>query len=357
MTSLSLIMGRSGVLILFLFAAVAAGASSAALLAAVGAEDAIETSPEGSRKVLNEHERNGLIATLVRASPDYRTSSISADILRNQLQGMNNAELLRKHSEMPGEVDNELDRVSAPGTPGGHQAVVEEAERVVADAEKMLRDMKRWKEEERDAADAEKILGCDVCATPDVFNFEMPSETAANVVCQSFWHKHYADWKACRAAALIERAAFRRELCSRCTAQADSASPPASLLQPPTRGIAFGVTGTGVAYIKMIAVAIVQLRSPLIGYSEGIEVFVDSEPLRELCVKVIAPHGAKCKILTVKVRIGFAAKLIAARESSFDEVMMLDADTLFVMNPSALFNDAAFRMHGVLMWSDYFGNG
>ena len=208
-----------------------------------------------------------------------------------------------------------------------------------------------------DANGAHVHLGCDVCATPDVFNFEMPSETAANVVCQSFWHKHYADWKACRAAALIERAAFRRELCSRCTAQADSASPPASLLQPPTRGIAFGVTGTGVAYIKMIAVAIVQLRSPLIGYSEGIEVFVDSEPLRELCVKVIAPHGAKCKILTVKVRIGFAAKLIAARESSFDEVMMLDADTLFVMNPSALFNDAAFRMHGVLMWSDYFGNG
>ena len=128
------------------------------------------TSREWSGKVLNEHERNGLIATLVmshvRASPDYRTISISADRLRNQLQGMNNAELLRKHSEMPGEVDNELDRVSAPGTPGGHQAVVEEAERVVADAEKMLRDMKRLSN-----VDEQQLATAELSVSPDYVEY------------------------------------------------------------------------------------------------------------------------------------------------------------------------------------------
>ena len=196
--------------------------------------------------------------------------------------------------------------------------------------------------------------GCAVCMTPELFDVAMPNVNATHVVCQSFWHKKYSDWEACRTAALAERAAFRQELCSCCSKHSDS--PTSTFLTPPKRGIAFGVTG-GTQYISMIAVAILQLRSPAIGYVEGIEVFVDSEPLRELCVNVLAPHGAECIVLPVKVRIGFAAKLIAARESSFDEVMMLDADTLFLINPSILFNDAAFRAHGVLMWSDYFGKG
>jgi mannosyltransferase OCH1-like enzyme len=152
-----------------LLALVAAGnvdLDAASIQSDIEAAIALTSHPGGSGKVLNEHERNGLIATLVRASPDYRTSSISADILRNQLQGMNNAELLRKHSEMPGEVDNELDRVSAPGTPGGHQAVVEEAERVVADAEKMLRDMKRLSN-----VDEQRLATAELSVSPDYVDY------------------------------------------------------------------------------------------------------------------------------------------------------------------------------------------
>ena len=50
---------------------------------------------------------------------------------------------------------------------------------------------------------------------------------------------------------------------------------------------------------------------------------------------------------------GYAFKMLALAYSSFEEVLMLDADVLVLSSPESLFDDAMYRETGILTWKDF----
>lgn len=51
---------------------------------------------------------------------------------------------------------------------------------------------------------------------------------------------------------------------------------------------------------------------------------------------------------------GWQSKLFAVEQSSFSELLYLDADCFSIINPAFLFESEEYRMHGLLMWYDGF---
>lgn len=53
---------------------------------------------------------------------------------------------------------------------------------------------------------------------------------------------------------------------------------------------------------------------------------------------------------------GYAVKVFALIHSNFDEVLVLDTDSLPLINPDLLFDVPSYKHHGNMFWSDINGN-
>ena len=76
----------------------------------------------------------------------------------------------------------------------------------------------------------------------------------------------------------------------------------------------------------------------------------------------LAREGIVCRYLTdymgemTDLNSAYQFKVLALLFSSFAEVLFLDADSIPVQNPDALFDAPAFRDTGAVLWPDYWGS-
>ncbi|VEU24066.1 DEKNAAC105221 [Brettanomyces naardenensis] len=111
-----------------------------------------------------------------------------------------------------------------------------------------------------------------------------------------------------------------------------------------------------------VLIAVENLRST--GSKLPVEVLIPSEDEYEeyLCEELLPSLNAKCVILTRRLPFlkkftsilgGYQYKSLALLSSSFEKVLMLDADNLAVENPDPLFNSDPFKSYGMILWPDY----
>lgn len=127
---------------------------------------------------------------------------------------------------------------------------------------------------------------------------------------------------------------------------------------PGTRGI---VTSAGGSYLPVLLVSLLMLRRT--GSKLPVEVLVanreEYEPL--ICEIVFPALGAKCIVLSdilsySKHKIsfaGYALKIYAMLFSSFEEILLLDADSFPVHPPELLFTSPPYTTHHFVLWSDF----
>ncbi len=101
-----------------------------------------------------------------------------------------------------------------------------------------------------------------------------------------------------------------------------------------------------------------------LGCSLPIEIVIPNEEEYEpeLCDKIFPAYGARCiylpKILDDSVRAdflfkGYQYKSLALMVSSFENVLLLDADNVPVISPEPLFHSAPFNETGLVIWPDF----
>mgnify|MGYP000865259684 FL=1 len=101
-----------------------------------------------------------------------------------------------------------------------------------------------------------------------------------------------------------------------------------------------------------------------LGCSLPIEIVIpdEKEYEPELCDKVFPAYGARCvylpKILDDSVRNnflfkGYQYKVLALMVSSFENVLLLDADNVPVTSPEPLFRSTPFNETGLVVWPDF----
>lgn len=128
-----------------------------------------------------------------------------------------------------------------------------------------------------------------------------------------------------------------------------------------TQGIAVAASG---ALLPVFLVSLKMLRRT--GSTLPIEVFMESKNQyeREICEIVLPPMNATCMILSEileavpqKVKMSrYQLKALALALSSFDEVLLLDADNLPVEQPEHLLDSEPFLSKGFVSWPDYWAN-
>lgn len=126
------------------------------------------------------------------------------------------------------------------------------------------------------------------------------------------------------------------------------------------RGIA--IVG-GLEYNGPALVSILMLRET--GSTLPVEIFfprkADYEPT--LCKNYLPMLNARCFIMedfltgsesaAVRHKLGYQLKLLAALFSSFQEVLLLDSDSMPLLDPNNLFDSDAFKATGMLTWPDF----
>lgn len=125
-----------------------------------------------------------------------------------------------------------------------------------------------------------------------------------------------------------------------------------------TQGIA--VTASG-ALLPVFLVSLRMLRRT--GSIIPVEVFMESKNHyeKEICEIVLPPMNATCMILSEileavpqKLKMSrFQLKALALAFSSFDEVLLLDADNVPIEQPDHLLNSEPFLSTGFVSWPDY----
>lgn len=117
------------------------------------------------------------------------------------------------------------------------------------------------------------------------------------------------------------------------------------------RGIVY--TGT-FKHFKEIFQSILSLSYT--GCPLPIEIFTDSISTRT-CKEIFVTQfvNVTCNVLPKHIS-GFTSKFYAIASSSFSEVIFLDADTILLQNPDALFDSAEFKEFGSIWWSDFWGD-
>lgn len=125
-----------------------------------------------------------------------------------------------------------------------------------------------------------------------------------------------------------------------------------------TRGIAVAASG---ALLPVFLVSLRMLRRT--GSTLHVEVFMESRKNyeQEICEIVLPPMNATCMILSeilgaVPQRLEmsrYQLKALALAFSSFDDVLLLDADNLPLEQPEHLLTSEPFLSTGFVSWPDY----
>lgn len=125
-----------------------------------------------------------------------------------------------------------------------------------------------------------------------------------------------------------------------------------------TQGIVVAASG---ALLPVFLVSLKMLRRT--GSILPVEVFMESKKQyeKEICEIVLPPMNATCMILSEvleavpeKLQMSrYQLKALALAFSSFDDVLLLDADNLPVEQPESLLNAEPFSSKGLVSWPDY----
>ena len=125
-----------------------------------------------------------------------------------------------------------------------------------------------------------------------------------------------------------------------------------------TQGIVVAASG---ALLPVFLVSLKMLRRT--GSILPVELFMESKKQyeKEICEIVLPPMNATCMILSEileavpqKLKMSrFQLKALALAFSSFDEVLLLDADNVPIEQPDHLLNAEPFLSTGFVSWPDY----
>ena len=125
-----------------------------------------------------------------------------------------------------------------------------------------------------------------------------------------------------------------------------------------TQGVVVAASG---ALLPVFLVSLKMLRRT--GSKLPVQVFMESKDNyeQEICEIVLPPMNATCMILSeivdaVPQRLTmsrYQLKALALALSSFDDVLLLDADNLPLEQPERLFNSEPFSSTGFVGWPDY----
>ena len=125
-----------------------------------------------------------------------------------------------------------------------------------------------------------------------------------------------------------------------------------------TQGIVVAASG---ALLPVFLVSLRMLRRT--GSTLPVEVFMESKKNyeKEICEIVLPPMNATCMILSEiveavpqKLKMSrYQLKALALAFTSFDEVLLLDADNVPVEKPDHLLNSEPFLSKGFVSWPDY----
>lgn len=131
-------------------------------------------------------------------------------------------------------------------------------------------------------------------------------------------------------------------------------SPPLSDSQSNQRGI---VTVGGAKFFPPLLVSLRVLRRT--GTTLPVEVFMpEQEYEAELCEAVLPALGAACRIFPdippLKLD-SFQFKVFALLLSSFEDVLLLDADDFPIRDVEPLFSSRPFEETGMVVWPDFWG--
>lgn len=128
-----------------------------------------------------------------------------------------------------------------------------------------------------------------------------------------------------------------------------------------TQGIVVAASG---ALLPVFLVSLKMLRRT--GSTLPVEVFMESKNNyeKEICEIVLPPMNATCMIFSeileaVPHRLKmsrYQLKALALGFSSFDDVLLLDADNLPVEQPENLLNSEPYLSKGFVSWPDYWAN-
>lgn len=126
--------------------------------------------------------------------------------------------------------------------------------------------------------------------------------------------------------------------------------------------------GTGISIVgggKFMPVAISGVRMlRRVNQNMPVEVFVatQEEYDKDLCEKVLPSMNAKCTILEDAIGKsvfknfaikGYQYKALALLASSFENVLLLDADNVPIRDPQIAFDSEPFKAQGYILWPDF----
>ena len=125
-----------------------------------------------------------------------------------------------------------------------------------------------------------------------------------------------------------------------------------------TRGI---VTTAGGYYLPVMVISLRMLRRT--GSTLPIEIFLMAhlEYEREICDVVLPALNAKCVVLSDIIDavshsnnvVHYQLKLFAMIFSTFEEILLLDADSFPLHDPEVIFKSKVFRKAGMITWPDF----
>jgi len=188
---------------------------------------------------------------------------------------------------------------------------------------------------------ATPALGCSVCHDPNHFHTHLDSN--ATLICQSFWHMRYKTWPDCYSNATIFRKKLREHFCELCQTPASAATGTRK------QGVVF--TG-GRVHMDLIRTSIRMLRH--LNFRGGVEVFGSAKDMTAF-QEYLGDLNVDFRTFKTAYRVGFSYKIGAILQSTFDDVLFLDADNIMVVSPDVLFQDENFLREGMMSWADLWG--
>jgi hypothetical protein len=179
-------------------------------------------------------------------------------------------------------------------------------------------------------------------------------ERDVHYACQSFWYEHFATIDECEAAVAKERKALAAELCDSTLCATEA---PPDVAAKTGRGIVF--TG-GRQHWPLIKSMIKRFDAP----KSQIEVFVDRQADVDDCKRNFG-GSATCKAPREDPKIlpqfyagkKYTYKPVAVLDSSFAEVLFMDADINPLLDPRFLFDSCEYKKTGAVFFPDLFGAG
>eukprot|EP00040_Diaphanoeca_grandis_P015422 m.78698 g.78698 ORF g.78698 m.78698 type:complete len:485 (-) comp25142_c0_seq1:80-1534(-) len=184
---------------------------------------------------------------------------------------------------------------------------------------------------------------------------------ASNIVCQSFWHQHYASGDACLLAAIDSRQRLRHE---NLVALVDALKLGSLPTKRDARAIVF--TTNSPDSLEFIATHITYMRSRWEDcHTIAVEVHSEDAQVVSECLKLAKDVAIECVTTSAMLkgiveasaheRSHFAFKPLALLQSRYRHVLFLDVDTVPLASPTTLFESDEYKTHGSIFWPDIWG--